>query len=56
METSKMRRAQSGETIPQFANEALATSGQISGVDGDEVIRRFALFPLPAGEEKHLEC
>lgn len=46
---TKTGGATSTKDSPQFANEALAASGQISGVDGDEVIWRFALFPLPAG-------
>lgn len=41
--------------LPQFADEALSSSGQISGINGDEVIRCLAFFPLPASQEKHLQ-
>lgn len=42
------------EDLPQFTDETLSTSGQISGINGDEVIRCLTLFPLPASQQKHL--
>lgn len=52
--SQKFSCSKATEDLPQFTNEALSTSRQISGIDGDEVIRRFTLFPLPASEQKHL--
>lgn len=35
---SSVRGSRSAEGLPQFTDEAFPTAGQISGIDGDEVI------------------
>lgn len=49
------KQTEKPEGSPQLPDEALSTSRQIRGVNGNEVIRRFTLFSLPASQQEHLQ-